>query len=170
MPQFQFDKERYLEAVLNRRSARYFERSRSISQANFLQILQVLAQPIPTESVEDIELYFAIKRVEGIESGLYRSDRINVISRIKAGDFSEKTGYLCINQAIAKNSAVTLFLVSNYRNYQTATQLVSLLGQRLYLVSEYLGLSCSGIGAYYDDETQEFLETDKDVLYAMAIG
>ncbi len=27
-----------------------------------------------------------------------------------------------------------------------------------------------GIGAYYDDETKDFLETTKDILYAMVIG
>jgi hypothetical protein len=37
-------------------------------------------------------------------------------------------------------------------------------------VSHSLGIGCSGIGAYYDDETPKFLETDKAVLYAIAIG
>ncbi|MHC5826818.1 MAG: nitroreductase family protein, partial [Nostoc sp.] len=31
-------------------------------------------------------------------------------------------------------------------------------------------IQCSGIGAYYDEETQELLETNKDVLYGMVIG
>jgi hypothetical protein len=89
---------------------------------------------------------------------------------IKAGNFSEKTGYLCVNQAIARDGAVTLFFVSDYINYQTAMQIAGFLGQRVYLVSNFWGIHCSGIGAYYDDETQEFLETNQDVLYAMAIG
>ncbi len=29
---------------------------------------------------------------------------------------------------------------------------------------------CSGIGADYDDDTQEFLGTDQDILYVLAIG
>jgi hypothetical protein len=33
-----------------------------------------------------------------------------------------------------------------------------------------LGIQCSAIGAFYDDETQSFLETTKDILYAIAIG
>jgi len=49
-------------------------------------------------------------------------------------------------------------------------QIAGFLGQRMYLVSNYVGIQCSGIGAFYDDETQEFLETDKDVLYAVVIG
>jgi SagB-type dehydrogenase family enzyme len=163
-PQFNFDKERWLESILNRRSVRKFSRN-TISQLDFFKILQILKEPIATKSYEDIEVYFIVNRVEEIKSGLYQNDRL-----IKAGDFSNKAGYLCINQATARDSAVTLFFVSKYQNYQTAVQLAGFIGHRLYLVSEYLGLRCSGIGAYYDDETQEFLETKKDVIYATAIG
>jgi hypothetical protein len=49
-------------------------------------------------------------------------------------------------------------------------QIAGFLGQKVYLFSNYWEIQCSGIGAYYDDETQEFLETNKDVLYAIAIG
>lgn len=60
--------------------------------------------------------------------------------------------------------------MSDYLSYQTAMQLAGFVGQRVYLFSNYWGIDCSGIGAFYDDETQAFLETNKDVLYAMAIG
>ncbi len=79
-------------------------------------------------------------------------------------------GYLYVNQALARDSAVTLFFVSEYSNYQTAVQIAGFLGHRVYLFSNYTSIHCSGIGAYYDDETKEFLETDKDVLYAMVFG
>lgn len=90
--------------------------------------------------------------------------------QIKIGDFSDKVGYLCVNQSLVKHSAVTLFLVSNYSNYQTAMQIAGFLGQRVYLFSNYWGIQCSGIGAFYDDETSDFLETKKDILYTLVIG
>ncbi|MEO1006453.1 MAG: nitroreductase family protein [Cyanobacteria bacterium J06638_38] len=77
---------------------------------------------------------------------------------------------MCVNQALARDSAATLFFTANYSNYQTAMQIAGCLGQRLYLISNYLGIGCSGIGAYYDDETQQFLGTNNDILYALAIG
>ncbi len=163
-PQFHFDKEKFLQTVWNRRSIRRFQKQ-LISQENYLHILQHLQQPIPTENFEEIEIYSVVHRVEGMLPGLYKGMHL-----IKAGNFSEKTGYLCINQAIARDGAVTLFFVSAYINYQTAMQIAGFLGQRVYLASNFWGVSCSGIGAYYDDETQEFLETNKDILYAMAIG
>ncbi|MEH2377051.1 SagB/ThcOx family dehydrogenase [Nostoc sp.] len=163
-PQFDFDKDKFYHTVWDRRSIRRF-RKESISQEDYLYIVQQLQQPIPTENYEQIEIYSVVHRVEGMTPGLYKGTYL-----VKTGNFSEKTGYLCINQAIAKDSAVTLFFVSDYLNYQTAMQIAGFLGQRLYLTSNYLGIQCSGIGAYYDEETQELLETNKDVLYGMVIG
>ncbi|MEH2135934.1 SagB/ThcOx family dehydrogenase [Nostoc sp.] len=163
-PQFDFDKDKLYQVVWNRRSIRRF-RKESISQEDYLYIVQQLEQSIPTENYEKIEIYSVVHRVERMTPGLYKGTYL-----VKTGNFSEKTGYLCINQAIAKDGAVTLFFVSDYLNYQTAMQIAGFLGQRLYLTSNYLGIQCSGIGAYYDDETQELLETNKDVLYGMVIG
>ncbi|MDH6099835.1 hypothetical protein NWP21_13515 [Anabaenopsis sp. FSS-46] len=42
-------------------------------------------------------------------------------------------------------------------------QLAGFVGNKIYLVSNYLGINCTVIGAFYDEETQ-------DVLYGMAIG
>ncbi|MEA5624889.1 SagB/ThcOx family dehydrogenase [Nostoc sp. UHCC 0251] len=162
--QFDFDRDQFYQTIWNRRSIRRF-RKESISQEDYLYVVQQLQQSIPTENYEEIEIYSVVHRVEGMTPGLYKGTYL-----VKAGNFSEKTGYLCINQAIARDSAVTLFFVSDYLNYQTAMQIAGFLGQRLYLTSNYLGISCSGIGAYYDDETQELLETNKDVLYGMVIG
>jgi len=163
-PQFNYDKDRFFQIIIARRSVRCFRRN-SISKADFLAICQDILQPIPTVSWEDLEFFYLVNRVEGMESGIYKGNEL-----ISKGDFSEKAGYLCINQGIAKDSAVALFLVSNYQNYQTASQLAGFMGQRVYLASNYRGIGCSGIGAYYDEETKEFLATDKDVLYVMAIG
>ncbi|QLE39791.1 SagB/ThcOx family dehydrogenase [Nostoc sp. C052] len=163
-PQFDFDRDKFYQTVWDRRSIRRF-RKEAISQEDYLYVVQQLQQSIPTENYEEIEIYSVVHRVEEMTPGLYRGTHL-----VKTGNFSEKTGYLCINQAIAKDGAVTLFFVSDYLNYQTAMQIAGFLGQRLYLTSNYLGIQCSGIGAYYDDETQELLETNKDVLYGMVIG
>jgi SagB-type dehydrogenase family enzyme len=163
-PQFNFDQDKFRQTVWNRRSIRRF-RKQLISQEDYLYLWGQIVQPIPTENFEEIEIYAVVHRVEGMLPGLYQGTHL-----LKAGNFQEKTGYLCINQAIAKDCAVTFFLVSDYINYQTAMQLAGFLGQRIYLVSNYLGIDCTGIGAFYDEETQELLETSKDVLYVMAIG
>ncbi|MEJ1933917.1 nitroreductase family protein, partial [Nostoc sp. NIES-2111] len=163
-PNFNFEQDKFYQTIWNRRSIRRF-RKEFILQEHYLYVLQLLKQPIPTENVEEIELYSVIHRVEGMISGLYKG-----VNLIKAGSFSEQTGYLCVNQALARDCAVVFFFVSEYTSYQTAMQIAGFLGQRIYLGSNYVGIQCSGIGAFYDDETQQFLETTKDVLYATAIG
>lgn len=163
-PQFNFHRERLFENVWNRRSIRRFQRQ-FIDQEIYWRIWENIQQPIPTENIEDIEIYSVVHRVKGMTPGLYHGRNL-----IRAGEFHKKTGYLCINQALAQDCAVTLFLVSNYSSYQTAMQLAGFIGQRVYLFSNYWGIDCSGIGAFYDDEAQEFLGTNQDVLYVMAIG
>ncbi len=161
---FNCQQKQFLQTILTRRSARAFK-GKTISQEQWHKIWHCLKQPLPTTNKEQIEIYFIINYVEGMESGLYREFRL-----IKSGDFREKAKHLCVNQALARDSAITLFLTCTYGNYQTAMQIAGWLGHRLYLISNYLGIGCSGIGAYYDDETQEFLGTNKDILYALAIG
>ncbi len=163
-PLFDCHPEKFLQTIITRRSARAFQGG-AISQTEWEQIWHYLKQPLPTTNKERIEIYLVINNVEGMESGLYRELRL-----LKSGDFREQAKYLCVNQALARDSAVTLFLTSTYSNYQTAIQFAGWIGQRLYLISNYLGIGCSGIGAYHDDETQKFLGTNQDILYAMAIG
>ena len=164
IPEFNYQHQQFLQTIITRRSARSFKGG-AISQAEWRQIWHCLKQPLPTASKEQIEIYLIINFIEEMESGLYRE-----IQLLKSGNFREKAKYLCVNQALARDSAVTLFFTSTFANYQTAMQSAGWMGQRLYLISNYLGIGCSGIGAYYDDETQEFLGTNQDILYAMALG
>jgi len=89
---------------------------------------------------------------------------------LKAGNFQNHAGYLCLEQALGRDSAITIFLTSKSQNYQAMYQKAGIIGHRFYLISEYLGLGCSGIGAYYDDEVNAFLENDEMVLYGITIG
>ncbi len=164
VPPFNFPSGQFLQTVLTRRSARAFKKG-AISQTEWEQIWHCLQQLLPTVNNEQIEIYLVVNSIDGMESGLYQKDRL-----LKSGDFSDRAKYLCVNQALARDSAVTLFLTATYSNYQTVMQYAGWIGHRLYLVSNYLGIGCSGIGAYYDDETQKFLGINKDILYVLAIG
>ncbi|MBD2665182.1 hypothetical protein B6N60_02452 [Richelia sinica FACHB-800] len=163
-PQFNWQQTQFFESVWYRRSQRRLYKQ-PISQETYWRIFEDVKQPIPSEHFEEIEIFSVVHRVEGMLPGIYQGRNL-----IQAGEFSNQTGYLCINQSIAKDCAVTLFFVSDYLSYQTAMQIAGLMGHRVYLVSNYWGIDCSGIGAFYDDEAQAFLGTKKDVLYAMAIG
>ncbi|MBE9224348.1 SagB/ThcOx family dehydrogenase [Phormidium sp. LEGE 05292] len=163
-PQFSVDRASYLQAIKKRRSARRFHQSQ-ITQEAFLEVWESLLQPIATQSYEAIEIYAIVQNVAGIEPGVYYQEKC-----LKVGNFRDKMGYLCVNQAIGRDCAVLFFFVSDCQNYRTALQLAGLLGQRVYLKATYVGLACSGIGAFFDDEVQAFLGTEGSVLYAVAIG
>lgn len=114
---------------------------------------------------ENIDIFYVINRVENMKIGLYKNKDI-----LRIGDYSSKAGYLCLEQDLGRDSAVTFFLVTKSYNYQEVYQKAGIVGQRLYLVSNYLGIECSGIGAYYDDEVCEFIGEQNMVLYSISIG
>ena len=90
---------------------------------------------------------------------------------LKYGDFGNHAGYLSLEQySLSAQGAVAFFLTSKAKNYQALYQKAGIIGHRLYIASLYLGIGCSGIGAYYDDEVNAFVENDEMVLYALAIG
>ena len=161
---FNFHKEKFEDTIFKRRSIREFS-NQSITKAQFDSILSVLNQPISSDCDEEVDIYYVINRVEGCFLGLYKNG-----IQIKTGDYSSKAGYLCLEQDLGKSSAVTFFLTTKSKNYQEVYQKAGIIGHRLYLASNYLGIGCSGIGAYYDDEVCEFVEDTTMVLYALAIG
>ena len=165
MPSFSLEKEKFLKAIWKRRSIREFTRV-SMSEEAFKIVMDFITEPIPSTVDEVVEIYAVINRVEGMWQGLWKDGLY-----LKSGDFASKAGYLCLEQALGAHSGVTFFLVGqSEQNYQAMMQKAGIIGHRLYLISEYLGLGCSGIGAYYDEEVAEFLQTQGMILYALAIG
>ncbi len=144
-------------AILTRRSIRAFY-GQNISKAEFDEIS-------PCFYGEFVKAYFVVNRVEGVASGLYFGDKL-----LKDGDFSQKAGYLCLEQALGQDSAVTLFLLSNSNDTKSALLEAGLIAHRIYVTSNIFGIGVSGIGAYYDDEMAEFVGDNSKVLYAVALG
>jgi SagB-type dehydrogenase family enzyme len=161
---FNFQKNRFQDTIFQRRSIREFS-NQSISKVQFESIFNILNQAITSDCDENIDIFYTINRVEGLAIGLYKNGEL-----IKNGDFCTKAGYLCLEQDLGKSSAVTFFLGSTSSNYQEVYQKAGIIGHRLYLASNYLGIGCSGIGAYYDDEVCEFVGETSMILYALAIG
>jgi len=164
---FNFRKDVFKESILKRRSIRGMNKE-AISKDAFSFILDILNQPIMSDVDEEVEVYIIVNRVLDMPLGVYKDGKY-----IKHGDFSRKAGYLCLEQYhLGENSAFTIFLTSQSKNYQAMYQKAGILGNRLYLASTYMQIGCSGIGAYYDDEVVEFLELEKDtmVLYGICVG
>ncbi len=165
IPKFDYEKVRFQESILKRRSQRGFE-GKPMTKAEYLKVMEVINEPILSDCDEELELFVVLNRVHHMPMGLYHKGKL-----VKNEDLSQRAGYLCLEQySLGTQGAMTFFLLSNAKNYQALYQKAGIIGQRLYAISTYLEIGCSGIGAYYDDEVNAFLEQEGMVLYALAIG
>lgn len=151
-------------AVSRRRSIREFNR-RPMTRAQYRAVHKVINADISTDCDEDVRIFSIVNRVEAMEPGLYAHDRC-----LRKGEFAAMAGYLSLEQDLGADSGVTFFLIGDSDNYLALMLKAGLIGQRVYLESGLQGLGCSGIGAFYDQEVVDFLETDGMILYALAIG
>jgi SagB-type dehydrogenase family enzyme len=164
-PHFDYEPKKLTQAILTRRSQRGFG-GEAITKGQFGYLMEVLAQPILNDCDEPIMIYAVLNRVIDMPLGLYCNG-----SFVREGDLAREAGYLCLEQyGLAQRSAVTFFLTSKGDHYQALYTKAGIIGHRLYLAAHYLGIGCSGIGAYYDDEVNRFVENEQMVLYALAIG
>ena len=163
-PRLSFHESAWEDAILKRRSAREFAAA-GMTKAQYEAIVEFARQPIPGDCDEPVGLHAVLNRVGDMPIGIYNDGKLAA-----AGDFAKKTAYLCLEQGFVEKSAVTFFLLSGDRNYRALMQKAGIVGHRIYLISEYLGLGCSGIGAFYDDEAKRFFDDDRMVLYALAVG
>jgi len=164
-PKFTYNTSKLQETLFTRRSQRGFQEG-AITKGQFNYIMDAIHQPILSDCDEDVSVYVVLNRVLDMPLGLYKKGEY-----IKYGDFAKKAGYLSLEQySLSMQGAVAFFLTSKAKNYQALYQKAGIIGHRLYMASCYVGVGCSGIGAYYDDEVNEFVENDEMVLYALAIG
>ncbi len=164
-PRFTYNDTKLKETIFSRRSQRGFNEG-AITKGQFNYIMEAIHQPILSDCDEEVSVYVVLNRVLDMPLGLYKNGEY-----LKHGDFGHHAGYLSLEQySLSAQGAVAFFLPSKAKNFQALYQKAGIIGHRLYIASLYLGIGCSGIGAYYDDEVNLFVENDEMVLYALAIG
>jgi SagB-type dehydrogenase family enzyme len=155
-------KEDLQEAVNNRRSIRAFKKD-EISKDDFLFITKNIFE---FAQKYEIEIYFINNNIKDMKKGLYKN-----VDLQKEGDFKDIASKLALNQKLSGDSAITLFFTAkNSEEYFYLYILTGFISQILYLRSTHLNISCSGLGAYFDDISKEFLETKNNIFYLFAIG
>jgi SagB-type dehydrogenase family enzyme len=155
-------KEQLKHTILHRRSIRAFT-MKAISQEEYQFILKDL---FSFALQNNIDIFYTLHRVDGEIQGLYKNGEL-----LSEGDFSQKSRYLSLEQNLGGQSALTFYFTSNEKKaYQKVNILSGFIAHIIYLRSELQQIGCSGIGAYYDKEVQEFLKTDNNILYLLAIG
>lgn len=150
------------EAIISRRSIREF-RGFGISGEEFEFVEEGIYD---FAKKYNIDIYYTVHRVGNKQKAIYKNGEI-----LKEGDYRGRSKYLSLEQALGGMSAVTFYFTSNeVKKYQKVYILSGFLAHIIYLRCELKGIGCSGIGAYYDDEAKEFLNTSNNILYLLAIG
>lgn len=162
---FTYNTNKLKETIFTRRSQRGFNEG-AITKGQFNYVMNIIHQPILSDCDEDVSVYVVLNRVLDMPLGLYKDGEY-----VKHGDFGKHAGYLSLEQySLSQQGAMAFFLTSKAKNYQALYQKAGIIGHRLYVAAQYMHIGCSGIGAYYDDEVNTFVENDEMVLYALAIG
>jgi SagB-type dehydrogenase family enzyme len=121
--------------------------------------------------------------VDGLQPGVYRHwPDSGDLERIKSGDQQVMAAGLSLGQELAGNACVAFSMIGDLdratraygdRGYRYVHFEAGAIGQRMYIAAEALGLRATGIGAFYDDEVNRYLDIEPDqgqVVYHFAIG
>lgn len=174
------------EVVRTRRSALDFQGGNGlISLPQLSTILAVTAQPLCSDfsGARFVQLYLYVHRVDGLEPGVYRYWPEHAeLERIRSGDQRVAAAGLSLGQDLAGNACVAFSMIADLdravrsygnRGYRYVHFEAGAIGQRLYLAAEALGLGATGIGAFFDDQVNGYLNVAPEqgqVVYHFAIG
>jgi SagB-type dehydrogenase family enzyme len=127
--------------------------------------------------------FWAVHDVTGMPGGIWHYDPIDDRwHSIKPGEFRIETQYVSLEQRLCGNASAACFIMSDLPTlmqkagpdvYRLAHLEAGIVGQRIHLASAALGLGCSGIGAFYDDEVRAFLElehTGWETIFELVVG
>ncbi|MEE9391516.1 MAG: SagB/ThcOx family dehydrogenase [Planctomycetota bacterium] len=173
-------------AILLRRSARTFAQD-AMTRSD---LATILAQsylhwdqaPTAFHDLRALRTLIAIHRVEGLSPGLYEYNPANNSLQLwRAGRFASDCCHIALEQEIALHCAAMVIHLTDLnhqhqrygdRGYRYVGLDAGIIGQRLSLSAQALGLGACGIGGYYDDLINGLfgLSTQESVLYLTCLG
>jgi SagB-type dehydrogenase family enzyme len=174
------------DVVRTRRSALDFRGGdESISLSQLATLLSSTKEPLFADfaTTRFVHLYLYIHRVEGLAPGVYRYWPEHAeLERIKEGDQRLVAAALSLGQDLAGNACLAFSMIGDFENaarsygdrgYRYVHFEAGAIGQRMYLASEALGLRATGIGAFFDEEVNRYLDLAPElgqVVYHFAIS
>jgi SagB-type dehydrogenase family enzyme len=174
------------EVVRTRRSALDFRGgSESMSLSQLTTVLLSTKEPFFADfaTVPLVHLYLYVHRIEGLAPGVYRylPERAE-LQKIKDGDQRLIASALSLAQDLAGNACLAFSMIGDFENaarlygdrgYRYVHFEAGAIGQRMYLAAEALGLRATGIGAFFDEQVNQYLGLSPhqgEVVYHFAIG
>jgi len=179
------------EAIKKRRSKRRFDDK----ALNIKQISQILwaAQGITEEggfkraapsagALYPLEIYLAVKKVEGLEPGVYHYDpESHSIDPTIKGDLQNSLARACLSQMFIADAPVCIVITAEYerttvkygrRGIRYVHMEAGHVGQNICLEAVALGLGTVPVGAFQDEEVSKVLNLpgEHEPLYVLPIG
>jgi SagB-type dehydrogenase family enzyme len=171
--------------IRRRRSARRFAR-RPIAGAELAAVLERTTHSASADFLSTrptlLEIFVIVNAVDGIPPGSYRYDRKrDGLVPLASGDFRSVAGFLCLDQALARDASAVLFYLSDLdaigrafgeRGYRFAEMEAGLLAGRAYLAAYATGRGATGL-TFYDDEVRRFFSPPAaglEALLVVAVG
>jgi len=145
--------------IFKRRSARYFDATRSMQKEaieSFVRSDANMTYPLNS--------YVILMNDNYKKAGVYSHDKV-----LKEGDFTQKMCELLVDQKFIKNADMVFVITSKYFSSNSLMQ-AGVYVHNLYMQAQVEGLGCSGIGAFYDTRMQKFLNTQEYILYVAVVG
>jgi SagB-type dehydrogenase family enzyme len=171
------------EVIARRGSARFFDRT-PMPAGVLSDILERATGGVPTDYANDgsrlIQPYLIATAVDGLAPGAY-AYRAGELVPLSLGNFRRRAGYLCLEQRLAADAAVTVFLMADLdgvlaamgdRGYRAAQLEGGIAGGMLYLAAYAHRFGATGL-TFYDDEVTEFFSPDaagRSCMLVVAMG
>jgi len=129
------------------------------------------------------EIYIAIRKVSGIEPGIYHYNVPNhEIELMISGDPTERIFEVCCGQEFVRQSSIVILISGvlertklkyGERGYRYALLDIGHLGQNIYLSSTSMDLAIMTTCGFFDDEANKLLRldgVDETAMYVAFIG
>ncbi len=130
-----------------------------------------------------IETYIVVNNVEELPKGLYHYNiKLNELEELKPGEFGDEVVRSALEQEMCAEAPVVfiwtaVFSRSKWKYLQRAYRYVYIdlghIAQNLALAAAGVGLGSCQIGAFYDDELNNFIGldgTEESVVYLSVVG
>jgi SagB-type dehydrogenase family enzyme len=170
------------ETIQRRASTRRFGHA-PVTAGELSAALWAASRPV-TQDVPGglVDVYLSVHAVDGMKAGTYLYHREpHALEPLTAGDFRRQASFLCLEQSLGGDAAVTLFFLARLgpllaafgeRGYRLANLEAGLAGGRAYLAAYALGFGATGL-TFYDAEVVRFFSpraAGADAIFVTALG
>ncbi len=123
---------------------------------------KAIVELMEVKAPSSLEIVPILLQAHTMQLGSYRNKECTV-----SGNFNSDVVHLLLDQRFISGSNMVLLIYAvDFRAHSHID--AGIYAQEIYTMCAFLGVGCSGIGAFYDNES--FRWSNKPLLYAVAIG